>query len=215
MKVTYLKRGCGLALAAMLLLVGCSTDAPYTPTRSGIYIAKDGSVQSAEIESFDNSSFGEERYQEDELKQFVESAVSSYNQDSCGIEKAYEEEGVELDVCVLELTVENGVAKLLLGYDSCEKYVSFTEGDSTIESLSCMTVGSALSSGVDFAELIDPNGNPLGTKNLNLEKSYVVAITGTSDVTVQGKVLGVKGDVSIKDKQTVTVNEGEALIVFK
>ena len=107
------------ALALMTALSGCGSK--FKPDTSSIYVKKDGTVVSADIESFEGSNYSEE-----ELTTYVEDAVKLYNSEHGAESAAYEEKDMELPVEVDSLKVEDGTATLYLNYETCSDYMEFT-----------------------------------------------------------------------------------------
>ncbi|MBO6163857.1 MAG: hypothetical protein J6N77_02285 [Lachnospiraceae bacterium] len=209
-----------LILSGMMLslLAGCG-DVAFEPTASGIYADKDGSVKSAEFESFDNSDFPEERYNADELTAFVEEAVIAYNTEQGAAaearlpEKADEE--TTLPVSVEKLEVAEGKAELILAYESTTDYLTFNEADDTITAMAIQTAPAAVGAGVSLDGLSNTKGEMVdATKAKTNEKYFVLTLTGTTTAVVNGKIAGVSGDVEIVDEHTVNIS-GDAVVLFR
>ncbi|MCD8124760.1 MAG: hypothetical protein LUE23_06955 [Lachnospiraceae bacterium] len=210
-------RGAALGLALLLALTGCGS-VSFEPEASTLYVTKEGTVTGAEIESFDNSSFTEARYDETELTEFVEEAVISYNKEACGQEYAYADDTEEtLSVSVEKLEVADAVATLYLNYATCEDYLAFNETDETVTELSVQTAADAVAAGVSLDGLVDADGAAVDTSKMQEStKYYVVTIAGETDLMVDGKIAAVSEGVTVTDKHTVTVSGGETVyIVFK
>ena len=110
----------------LLLFTGCGYDAD----ESTLYILKNGKVVSTDIDTFDSS-----EYSEEELKAFVNEAVDAYN-----------EEAGEKRVKVRKFKAEEGMVKLILGYESVEDYAAFN-GFTAF----CGTIEEAKAAGYTFA----------------------------------------------------------------
>lgn len=203
------------ALTGALLMVtmaGCSK-VPYEPKISSLYVDKDGTVKGAEVTSFDNSAFAEARYNEEDLKTFVEEAVIAYNREVGSPAKAYsselEERNQILPVSINTLEVADGTATLILDYASCEDYTRFNESDDTIQELTLMTAPDALAAGAPLNDLYDVDGDLIDTSKEQTRKRYfVLSFAGTLPVVVDGNVMGVSQGVTILDDHTVSVPYG-------
>ncbi|MBP5292117.1 MAG: hypothetical protein J6Y90_05820, partial [Lachnospiraceae bacterium] len=108
---------CAFISICLLCLSGCSFYT-FDPTVSSIFIKKDYTIISAEIETLDNSSYDQERYDVESLKAFVEEEVRQYNKDTCGLELAYLDElqdkkNSTLPVSIQEIKYEDSTARLL------------------------------------------------------------------------------------------------------
>ena len=200
----------GLVLLASLS--GCMK-VGYEPKISSLYVDTDGTVKGAEVTSFDNSAFAEERYKEEDLKTFVEEAVIAYNREVGSPAKAYsselEEKNTILPVSINTLEVAEGTATLILDYASCEDYTRFNEADTTITELSLMTAPDALAAGAPLNELYDAEGDLIDTSREQTKKRYLVlTVAGTLPVVVNGNILGVSQGVTILDDHTINVTAG-------
>lgn len=206
------------ALFLGMMLAGCG-DVAFEPDASAIYVDKDGSMRSAEIESFDNSAFTEARYDEAELKAFVEEEVITYNQEKGSPAEAYvselEEKDAALPVAVEKLEVQDAVAELILDYQSTEDYLAFNEADDTVTALALMTAPAAVGGGVSLDGLQNTKGELVdAAKAKTNEKYLVLTMTGTTTVVVNGKIAGASGDMEIQDEHTVNVH-GDAVVLFR
>ena len=97
------------AVLSILTLAGCGQSDLKADTDT-VYVEKNGSVLSMDVEAFD-----QEYYDEAELKEFVDSEVSDYN-------GQHGEKSVE----VKDLSVEDKTAKLKLAYRTVDDYTAFT-----------------------------------------------------------------------------------------
>ena len=211
------------ALLMIVMITGCSS-VKFEPTVSSIYVDKDGTVFGADIESFDNSSFTEERYKEEDLKAFVEDEVKAYNQEKAGISEAYEPEEKEknddsepLPVSISSLTVEENTAKLILKYANCDDYLAFTKADDTVTGILFANAAQASEADLFPADLVDAKGQAVDTaKYAGSDKAFVVSVIGTTQLIVNGKIIGATGSVEIIDDHTANINSEEAVsILFK
>ncbi|MDD7390656.1 MAG: hypothetical protein PUG60_13605 [Lachnospiraceae bacterium] len=206
-------KGIACAVLAAAVLGGCGQKAELDTT--SVYIRKDGTVASAVYEEFDTKT-----YDKDDLKVFVEDAVSAYNQKYAGTAGVYTKDAAEpLSAAVTSLDFEDGNAVLKMEYASCEDYMQFNESEGSLVQLASGTVSGAKEAGIDMSsfELL----NSEGTDKINggdVDDGYhVVFAEGTSAIVVEGSILYATADVKIEDKNTVQIaSEGTlSCIVFK
>ena len=176
------------------LLAGCGTD--YYTADSTVFVSKKGSVVSTDVEQFDTST-----YKEDDLQEYVDQSIDTYNDKNDGAVK------------LKKLTVEDGKASLTIKYDSAEEYTGFNG----IE-LFAGTIAEALAAGydfkVDFAAIDDGKAKACDTSEFMDDDGYkVVVYKGSSNIHVDGKILyaSIK-DVKLVDEKTVSIGTGYNLL---
>ena len=207
-------------MCGLLLLAGCGGEVKFEPTESSLYLRGDGSLKGAEITAFDNTTFGEERYSEEELKVFVEDAVKNYNSEAGSLSMAYsselEDKNQILPVSIESLTVEENVAELIIDYASCDDYLKFNAADDTITYLSVTSAPVAVAGGVSLDGYVNAKGEPVDTaKARESEKYRLASVNGTTTVVVNGSIVGVLG-AEILDGHTARTTGGTpAYILFK
>ena len=213
-------RAAALAAAVVLFLSGCG-DVAFNPKESEIYVSPDGTVVGAEIESFDNSGYSEERYNADDLKSFVEDAVISYNKEAGAEGVAYakdrSDKDAELPVSIGKLEVSGGTSTLILDYASCDDYLAFNEADDTVKDLSIVSAPQAAGEGISLDGLTDAEGNAADTSEAKSDPDYMLlAICGHTKVVVNGDVIGVSEGVTIDAEHEVTVASDKiAYVLFR
>ena len=181
-------------------------DYPFEPTTSGIYVTREGDIRSAEITSFDNSTFPDKRYDEAELKTFIEENVKTYN----------EAKGTEA-VTIDSLTVKDGTAELLLSYFSFTYFLDFQGDDFGIRYLALLTKENAIRN-YDIGSLKDPAGNPADLMiALEQEDIKVLIVAGTGNVTVNGDIYFLSESLVLNDVNSVTCTDdaGYSFIIFR
>ena len=118
-------RGILLLAACTVFFAGCarSKGSWEAFTENTLYVAGDGSVSWASVESF-----GEGDYKEEELKAFAGERISQFNQ-SQGEEPAFEnEKGAEkLPVALDTVSMKDGRAVLVTEYDTPSRLVEFSQ----------------------------------------------------------------------------------------
>ncbi|MCI9487967.1 MAG: hypothetical protein HFI64_13595 [Lachnospiraceae bacterium] len=211
------RRTAGLMMAMVLavtILAGCGGKVKFEPQTSSIFVKKDGTVVSADMEDFIGNN-----YSETELKTYVEDAVKEYNSEHGAAAEAYvdeDDEEASLPVKINSLAVEEGVATLLLEYEKCSDYLEFTGNSGTengVSRLELSTVSeTSLSGNFKNAKGEDVTLEGVAKK----EKNSVVIVEGAVTVQVEGKVQYMSAGAALVDKHTVTAKAGEVTyIVFK
>nr|WP_314458608.1 hypothetical protein [uncultured Clostridium sp.] len=200
------------ALLAAGMLTGClgnGGSSTLNSESSRIYITEEGTLQTATVESYAQQDY----YNGDELKTFLEEAVSQYN-------GANGQSQVTLDSC----TLDNGTAKMTFHYASPDALIGFTtqyeDKENQVESIAVDKLsevyGQSESEGVAFIKASD--GKEADKKALSRRgDNHVVVVTSANPVTIQtqGKILFVSNNVVIKDSHTVQTTKGKSYIIFK
>lgn len=174
---------------AVGLLSGCGDK--YEAVDSTVFIEKDGTVLSTDIESFDPAT-----YDESGLKSFVEETIDGYTA-----------EHGKNSVSLQDLTFEEGQAKLSIRYASVSDYTAFNE----IELFSG-SLAEALAAGYtfdgEFAEISDGERKICDASAfLNGDGYKVVIIKANTNVHVNGKVRYVSAqNVAMLDNSTVSIS---------
>jgi hypothetical protein len=171
------------------LLTGCGDT--YEATESTVFVQKDGTILSTDIESFDPGS-----YDESGLRTYVEEAISDYT-----------EEHGSGTVKLKDLSFADGVATLSIEYASVNDYSEFNG----IE-LFTGSIAEALAAGYSFdGEYYDfSDGNQSlcdASAFLDTDGYKVVIIKANTDVHVNGKVkFASVQNVSLVDNSTVAIS---------
>jgi hypothetical protein len=186
-KCTVMLAVCALSIG---LLSGCGDT--YEATESTVFVEKDGTVLSTDIESFDPSS-----YDESGLQTYVEDAIRTYT----------DEHGAD-SVKLKDLSFEDGNAKLSIAYASVADYSDFNG----IEMFSG-SIAEALAAGYlfdgEFAEFKDGKKTLCDASAFMDTDGYkVVIIKANTNVHVNGKVKYASvQNVSLLDSSTVAISE--------
>ena len=151
----------GQTAAAILLLSlalnGCgggNGTTAFAPTETSLYVTKEGTVTSADVESYEN-----DYYSADELKAYAEEMLGVFES---GNQSGSSEKKAEIAEC----TVKDGTAKLLITFPDAEEYLRFveeypdTESGIRIESLDVVSVPD----GVERAISSDPRSTRRETR---------------------------------------------------
>lgn len=190
-----IRSACLVCLACLLLagmLAGCGK--PLEVERDTVYVQKKGTVVGAAVSELDK-----DYYDEEELKQYVESRVAEY-------QKEHGEKSVEID----RFSVEEGIAKLYIKYAGCEDYGAFNE-----VTLFSGTIPQALVEGfdfdADFKEIKDGKlaGDVESSAIMDMD-AKVVVLSEKVDVKVDGKVRYVSSDyAAVSGEDTVSLQVPE------
>jgi hypothetical protein len=171
------------------LLTGCGDT--YEATESTVFVQKNGTILSTDIESFDPG-----YYDESGLRSYVEEAISDYTEE-------YGSGTVKLK----DLSFANGVATLSIEYASVSDYSEFNGIEMFTGS-----IAEALAAGYSFdGEYYDfSDGNQSlcdASAFLDTDGYKVVIIKANTDVHVNGKVKYTSvQNVSLVDNSTVAIS---------
>ena len=218
MKMTKLAAAAA-AMGLALAVWGCSgagSLVEVTPQENCAIIKKDGSVQWASVEAYDQGS-----YTQDEMLAFAKERVSAYNA-SLGKEAASEnKEGAEaLPVAVVSGKLEEGTALLVTAYDTPARLIEFAreigDGNVTFTDLATGTVGS-MGEKLAAVSWKDAKGNGAAaadvTKNAD---AIVITAEGQGIIRTEKKVLYVSQDCTLQSENTVqTAAEGPSYIIME
>lgn len=170
------------------LLSGCGKS--FDAEQNTVYVQKKGTIIGAAIEKLDK-----EYYQEEELKEFVETKVAEY-------QKKHEKKSVKLD----DFSVKEDVAKLFIKYAGYEDYQNFNE-----VILFAGTVPEALAAGYDFnttfTKIKDGKASGSAASDKLKDTDYKVVILNEKiEVKVDGEIQYISSDfTTMKSKDTVSV----------
>jgi hypothetical protein len=184
---------CTAILAALALSVGLLSGCgdTYEATESTVFVEKDGTILSTDIEAFDPSS-----YDESGLQTYVEETIREYT----------EEHGKD-SVKLKDLSFADGKATLSIEYASVKDYSEFNEIEMFTGS-----VAEALAAGYTFVgEYYEfQNGNQSlcdASAFLNTDGYKVVIIKANTDVHVSGKIKYASvTNVALLDNSTVAIS---------
>ncbi|GLC80133.1 hypothetical protein [Lacrimispora brassicae] len=197
---------------AAIMLTGCigkSGGATLNGESSRIYVTEEGTLQTSTVEAYAEQDY----YRADELKAYLEEAVSQYNE-------AHGQGAVILDSC----TLEKGNATMIFRYGSGNDLVGFAseyeDKENQVDSIAVTplsdVLGQSETEGVAFVKASD--GKPAEKKALSSRgECFAIVLETKQPVTVQtqGKLLFVSDNVVIKDHYTVQTAQGKNYIIFK
>ena len=209
------------AAAFALSLTACSLFGhSYDPTQTGIYIASDKTITSAEITDFDNSDYETPRYDEDEALTFIQDTVKAYNKEKVN-QEVYSSKDAETAIPVEldSFKVSDAVSTLLLKFASAQDYLDFfgTTDATPIKTLVVGTVADGISSGLDFAGMVDVEGQSAAADTIKAETEYtLVMVAGETEVQTEGKIVYYSSSLTKTDDYTVVSNSDDiSFIIFK
>ena len=199
------KTAAALAAALVMALSGCSgrigTAGGYAPAESGIYVAKDGTLSSAFVETYEK-----DYYDEESLRTFLEESLSSQ----------YGDLGVTLKEC----SVENGTMKAVFDHTSPENMVAFLEeqkGDNLdISGFQVDSVEEGMLDGrvADGVFLDAAKKTPAVFSDVTKVDGMLITVEGTATIQTEGKILYVSEGVEAADR-TAVVSGGTSYLIVK
>ena len=227
--------------AAAVFLTGCGAGGKSFPTdRSVIYIAKDGGLYTVLCGTYDTA---KDYYSEDELAERVGEEAAAYNEEcfedaerttGAGQEDTQQRLTRSVDskftgtrrqddpVAVERVRLRDGAASVVLRYSDAENLIRFTEesqdADNHTEKLSVTMVGEGLPDVPDEDEAwTDAKRNdPVTPEQIRRRTDlHLVTVSGPVTVQTEKRILYYSGAVSLLDKHTAQVADGEAYIVYK
>lgn len=98
-------------------------DYPYLVTESSLFVRRDGSITSADVEDFDEDYYDADEFEEN----YVEPAVLEYNEKQGYSYTRASESEETLPVAIDSITNEDGVLTLQLNYKDAAEYLSFNK----------------------------------------------------------------------------------------
>ena len=119
-KEEFMKKGQTAAAILLLSLAlnGCgggNGTTAFAPTETSLYVTKEGTVTSADVETYEN-----DYYSADELKAYAEEMLGVFES---GNQSGSSEKKAEIAEC----TVKDGTAKLLIKFPDPEEYLRFAK----------------------------------------------------------------------------------------
>lgn len=202
--VKFAKTAC--ILAAAMLAAACSRSpekSAFAPTESSLYITGEGTVTSADIESYTN-----DYYTEEELKASVEEALSGFG------------EGVTLN----SVSLKDGTSSLLLDFAAPADYVKFAsmfpdeESSVRVTALEISDVSTAASGGwLSDKTFKTADGKEASADDVKKQtKLHVALVEGEALIQTDGAVQYVSDGVSVVGtSQVKTSPDGTSCIIFK
>lgn len=212
-------KGILLLAAAAAVVTGCSRigmGGAEVPTENSVYVAGDGSVRWASVETYQQGS-----YTEDELKNSAGQKIIDFNS---GLGKAASYENAEgsekLPVAIVSASMGNGTATLVTEYDAPGHLIEFAQeiGDYNVPFTQLDTGRVAAMSG-ELAEVSfqDEKGKAVDQETaLKDGQSMVVKAAGQGVIVTEKKIQYVSEGCVLKDSNRVqTSGEGTSYIILK
>ena len=209
-------RGILLLAACTVFFAGCarSKGSWEAFTENTLYVAGDGSVSWASVESF-----GEGDYKEEELKAFAGERISQFNQ-SQGEEPAFEnEKGAEkLPVALDTVSMKDGRAVLVTEYDTPSRLVEFSQdiGDGGMP-FDSIDIGSPASLALkEQTSYLDIEGKAVDQQEILKETGLAVRVSGQGVISAEKKIRYISEGCTLRDVHTVeTASEGVSCIILE
>ena len=209
-------RGILLLAACTALFTGCARSRGNQEafTENTLYVAGDGSISWASVESY-----GEGDYKEEELKAFAGERISRFNQ-SQGEEAAFENEKGEekLPVALDTVSMKDGKAVLVTEYDTPSRLVEFSQdiGDEGMPFESIDTGSPAALAFKEQISYLDTEGKAADQQELLKETGLAVRVSGRGIISTKKKIRYVSEGCTLRDAHTVeTASEGVSCIILE
>ncbi|MBQ4425625.1 MAG: hypothetical protein II882_07835 [Lachnospiraceae bacterium] len=176
------------------------SDYPFEPTVTGIYLTREGKIQSAEVSSFDDP-----HYDKKTLLDFIADVVGEYNA----------AKGIEA-VSIVSLEVADKKATLVLSYDEISHFMEFQGSDFNVSLIKVVTTEEAARD-YTLTNLMKPDGTKVSAFNaLKDEQQKVLIIKGDTSVTVNGDITALSKSFTVTGPNSARVStETECFIFFK
>lgn len=197
-----------LIFAAGFLLNGCSgaSRGGFQPVENSIYVASDGSVSTATIETVQG-----EQYTEEALLSFAEQEVAAFNEKMGSSARARNEEGQEkLPAAVQSCTIADGKAVMILDYADPQYAVAFSEEHGN--PVTALTVSPV--SG-DLPELKKTDGSPADQEEAVKSGGVMIQTEGAVTLQTDGRIRYITDGVTVVDERTVRTPESASAVIFK
>lgn len=217
-KEEFMKKGQTAAAILLLSLAlnGCGGEngtIAFAPTETSLYVTKEGTVTSADVETYEN-----DYYSADELKAYAEEMLGVFES---GNQSGSSEKKAEITEC----TVKDGTAKLLIKFPDPEEYLRFakeypdTESGIQIESLDIVSVPDGVEKGYivgsTFYKAGDENTEVSAVDITKQKKLYVVCVKGSAKIQTDGQVRYVSEGVTLNGSMAETPEGETSYIIFK
>ena len=182
------------ALLVMLLACGIfgGCGATKDADTTTLFPEKKGGITEVAVGDFDK-----DNYDENELEQYVKDSIKEYeDNDGAGTVK------------LKNLSVKDGVAKLGMHYSDSTAYSAFV-GDTVFTGTVVQAIAAGYDFNTDFVAVTDgAAGDAADSKDVMKNDDYhVIVLSKGVDVTVDGTLQYVSSGVTVKDKNTATVEE--------
>ncbi len=202
-------------------------DYPYIVTESSLFVRRDGSITSADVEDFN-----EDYYDADEFEEsYLEPAVLSYNEKQGYSYTRASETEETLPVAIDSVTNEDGVLTLQLDYKDASEYLAFNKEINEYYSSWDTFVVCAYEDLADYGismdtSFIDTDGNAVDTNTVNTTSGLYACVinfggampTGFSGkIQFEGEVVYTTEGIYIQSENAVHLYDSDGLqyILFK
>lgn len=196
------KRVISVCGAALVLMTGCNGSGDLSDfSQNALAINRDGSVTELSVETFE-----EDYYSLEDLTAYVQDEVDTFNREHPPASGKEDETAITVD----EVDISEGIARVVLTYESSEIFTEFNYGQ--------LVSGSASDLPQEALALncVDPEGTEAGTiaSIENLEDYKAVMVSSDVLVTVPGKIAYVSDNVTVTDRSVADCDGTLAVIIY-
>lgn len=204
-------------------LAGCAGmgSSTFSPSKSCVYVERDGSVSSALV-----TQYGEVEVDEKDLRQYLEAALIRYNKDNAGqtAEGSTAVNDKKQPVEVKSVSAKNGVMKATFNYATTADLVKFrqtndnADDSNTFTSIEVKKITDADTAGwLAEADFLKADGSKAAPEEVKKDgEALAVSIEGGGTVMFPGKILFMTDGAVKEDEYTVTIpDNGKSCVVFK
>ena len=202
-----------------VMLNGCgSKETSFSPSATCVYIAEDGKISSALVESYEGE------VDTEDLKKYLQAAVITYNQENGAEGKSENKPGTEerLPAALANLEKTDSAIKVVFDYASAEDLIRFRQTETNEDNSNTITALEVkpASEATDWflaEDFTKADGSTVSLEEMKKNsEGMAVCIEGGGTIQFAGKVNFLALDAEVKDEYTVTVPDGgKAYVVFK
>lgn len=184
----------------------------YKPDKSGIFVYSDGTILVAEVTDFDNSQFEEDRYDDDELEDFVDEAIDNFNGSNATDE-------ISKPVSLKRLSTSSDKATLILKFAKPEFVTKFygTLDTCPVKLIDVCKVSEG--SEEAFSGMVDMSGEEANVSDIKENDDYtLVKIIGDTEIECDGDIVYRSSNVEVvegKERTVAIANDDKGYIIFK
>lgn len=204
-------------LVSAFLLAGCagrSGGKEFTPAETSLFLTKEGTVTSAVVEDFDK-----DYYSRDELEDFVEEALVSFNGPNGG--KAAGQEESRAFASLKECSADQNRARVVIEFSDASQYLRFEEQypsrEGGLSRLDIVSVPEGITRGyLVGANFKTPSGKTVSYDEITKQsKLFVAYVEGEALIQTEGSLKYVSEGVAIQDGMALTPGSEVSYLVFQ
>lgn len=206
---------------------GLVDDYPYIISDSGLFIKRDGSVSSADVEDFSADYYDSEEFEQN----YVLPAVKAYNEKQGLAFVRADETAEKLPVALNSVKMEDGTLTLRLDYKNTAEYLAFNKSINEYfnewDTFVVCPYSDLVDHGISMdAEFIDTDGNTVDINTVKTTTGLYACVLGfngtlptgfSGKLQFEGAVAYTTADIYIQSDNTVRVYDSEKLqyILFR